>query len=84
MVEGGFKRARVHNNFKSEHLTLERKVSMFLVTNGQHPNGIRYLVPVKQLYISFDAPTPKSIIEIDRPLFLDAWDRLRISLVYLR
>ena len=27
MVKGGFKRARVHNNFKSEHLTLEQKVA---------------------------------------------------------
>ena len=34
MVEGGFKRARVHNNFKSEDLTLERKVVTFLVVFG--------------------------------------------------
>ena len=33
MVEGGFKRARVHNNFKSEDLSLERKVCLLPARN---------------------------------------------------
>mmetsp|Transcript_45512 Transcript_45512/g.67068 ORF Transcript_45512/g.67068 Transcript_45512/m.67068 type:complete len:690 (-) Transcript_45512:175-2244(-) len=62
----------------------ERKVSTFLVTNGQHPQAIADLRPVTQLYVSVDAPTPKSLIEIDRPLFNDAWERLQTSLKCLK
>jgi len=58
----------------------DRKISTYLVTNGQHPDAIEALRPVTQLYVSVDAPTPKSLDEIDRPLFKDAWDRLRRSL----
>merc|ERR1712232_692490 len=63
----------------------KRKISTFLVTNGQHPQAIRDLSsPVTQLYVSIDAPEGKTLIEIDRPLFSDAWDRLRQSLVALK
>lgn len=61
-----------------------RDISTFLVTNGQHPKSIDSLVPVTQLYVSVDAPTPESLEAIDRPLFKDAWDRLRHSLQSLR
>jgi len=61
-----------------------RQISTFLVTNGQHPHAIDTLVPVTQLYVSVDAPTEQSLIEIDRPLFSDAWDRLRHSLSTLK
>ena len=61
-----------------------RKISTFLVTNGQHPKAIETLVPVTQLYVSVDAPTPESLIAIDRPLFSDAWDRLKDSLKLLK
>jgi tRNA wybutosine-synthesizing protein 1 len=61
-----------------------REISTFLVTNGQHPKQIGTLIPITQLYVSVDAPTEKSLIEIDRPLFQDAWDRLRESLVTLK
>lgn len=61
-----------------------RKISTFLVTNGQHPNAIASLRPITQLYVSVDAPTPESLIAIDRPLFNDAWDRLRLSLSSLK
>ena len=61
-----------------------RKISTFLVTNGQHPVAIGNLRPVTQLYVSVDAPNQKSLIEIDRPLFSDAWDRLKQSLTSLK
>ena len=62
----------------------KRKISTFLVTNAQHPDAIETLVPVTQLYVSVDAPTPASLDAIDRPLFKDAWQRLRRSLTLLR
>mmetsp|Transcript_25300 Transcript_25300/g.38839 ORF Transcript_25300/g.38839 Transcript_25300/m.38839 type:complete len:778 (+) Transcript_25300:168-2501(+) len=61
-----------------------RHISSFLVTNGQHPAAIASLIPVTQLYVSVDAPTQESLIEIDRPLFSDAWDRLKVSLSSLK
>jgi tRNA wybutosine-synthesizing protein 1 len=61
-----------------------RNISSFLVTNGQHPAAIGSLRPVTQLYVSVDAPTEESLIAIDRPLFSDAWDRLKESLTSLR
>ena len=61
-----------------------REISTFLVTNGQHPNAISSLIPVTQLYVSVDAPTPETLIEIDRPLFSDAWERLKESLALLK
>lgn len=61
-----------------------RKISTFLVTNGQHPAAIGSLRPITQLYVSVDAPTEESLIAIDRPLFQDAWDRLKQSLVSLK
>jgi tRNA wybutosine-synthesizing protein 1 len=33
------------------------------------------LVPVTQLYISIDAPTPEELKAVDRPLFSDFWER---------
>jgi len=61
-----------------------RHISTFLVTNGQHPQAIAGLIPITQLYVSVDAPTQESLIEIDRPLFSDAWDRLKESLSSLK
>lgn len=61
-----------------------RKISTFLVTNGQHPQSIETLRPITQLYVSVDAPTPESLVAIDRPLFSDAWDRLKQSLASLK
>eukprot|EP00934_Nitzschia_sp_Nitz4_P008502 Nitzschia sp. Nitz4//scaffold21_size171442//111405//112784//NITZ4_002176-RA/size171442-exonerate_protein2genome-gene-0.37-mRNA-1//1//CDS//3329542456//8492//frame0 len=62
----------------------QRQISTFLVTNGQHPQAIGSLIPVTQLYVSVDAPTPESLVAIDRPLFSDAWERLQQSLVILK
>ncbi|KAH8091110.1 tRNA-4-demethylwyosine synthase [Aureococcus anophagefferens] len=61
-----------------------RRISTFLVTNAQFPEAIRTLRPVTQLYVSVDAPNEADLVEVDRPLFGDAWDRLRASLVLLR
>ena len=61
-----------------------RHISTFLVTNGQHPKAIGSLIPVTQLYVSVDAPTPESLVAIDRPLFSDAWERLQQSLELLK
>ena len=61
-----------------------RKISSFLVTNAQFPEAIRTLRPVTQLYVSVDAPNKDDLEEVDRPLFRDAWERLRESLVILR
>jgi tRNA wybutosine-synthesizing protein 1 len=61
-----------------------RNISTFLVTNGQHPSAIASLRPITQLYVSVDAPSRESLIAIDRPLFSDAWERLRESLSSLR
>merc|ERR1711871_1851906 len=61
-----------------------RKISTFLVTNAQHPDAVRDLRPVTQLYVSVDAPTEESLKAVDRPLFSDSWERLRQSLRYLK
>ena len=61
-----------------------RHISSFLVTNGQHPEAIERLRPITQLYVSVDAPTKESLIEIDRPLFFNAWERLQESLQHLK
>ena len=62
----------------------DRRISTFLVTNAQFPEAIRTLRPVTQLYVSVDAPNEADLVEVDRPLFGDAWRRLRESLVLLR
>lgn len=61
-----------------------RDISTYLVTNGQHPQQIANIRPITQLYVSVDAPTPESLIAIDRPLFQDAWERLQQSLSMLK
>lgn len=61
----------------------KKKISTFLVTNGQYPEEIKNLQPVTQLYLSLDAPTPDLLKEIDQPLFPDYWERLLKSLEYL-
>ncbi|KAK1746966.1 S-adenosyl-L-methionine-dependent tRNA 4-demethylwyosine synthase [Skeletonema marinoi] len=66
------------------HELHDRKISTFLVTNGQHPQAINDLVPITQLYVSVDASTPESLEAVDRPLFKDAWDRLKTSLSCLK
>ena len=59
-------------------------ISTFLVTNGQYPEQIKTLKPITQLYISVDAPTKELLKEVDVPLFKDYWERLNLSLDYLK
>ncbi|MEK6899962.1 MAG: hypothetical protein AABX05_02450, partial [Nanoarchaeota archaeon] len=58
-------------------------ISTFLVTNSQYPEQIRNLKPITQLYCSVDAPTKEMLKEVDKPLFIDFWERMLQSLDYL-
>jgi tRNA wybutosine-synthesizing protein 1 len=58
-------------------------ISTFMVTNAQYADQIRDLKPVTQLYLSIDAPTKELLKEVDKPLFLDYWERMNHSLDYL-
>ncbi|MBR9699277.1 4-demethylwyosine synthase TYW1 [Candidatus Woesearchaeota archaeon] len=53
-----------------------RKISTFLVTNGQYPEQMEKVKNVTQMYISVDAPNKKLLKKIDRPLFDDYYERL--------
>jgi tRNA wybutosine-synthesizing protein 1 len=69
----------------SEFLTLlhERRISTFLVNNGQFPEAIRDLTPICQLYLSADAPNKAQMKELDRPIFPDFWERFQRSVGYM-
>uniref|UniRef100_A0A0G4F9H8 Radical SAM core domain-containing protein n=1 Tax=Chromera velia CCMP2878 TaxID=1169474 RepID=A0A0G4F9H8_9ALVE len=56
-----------------------KRLSTFLVTNGQHPAALAELSPITQLYVSVDAPNRDDLKKIDRPLFSDFWERLLVS-----
>lgn len=62
----------------------EKEISSFLVCNAQHPDQLRSLNKVTQLYVSIDAPTKKDLKIVDRPLFRDYWERLENCLDILR
>eukprot|EP00932_Pfiesteria_piscicida_P017335 SRR837773.4219.p1 GENE.SRR837773.4219~~SRR837773.4219.p1 ORF type:complete len:421 (+),score=7.80 SRR837773.4219:41-1264(+) len=57
-----------------------RRISTFLVTNGQFPEQLEALPRVTQLYVSVDAPDAAELARVGRPLFVDAWERLLRSL----
>jgi tRNA wybutosine-synthesizing protein 1 len=57
-----------------------KKISSFIVTNGQYPNSIANVKRATQLYLSVDAVTPESMKEISKPLFPDYWKRFNESL----
>ncbi|CZR64934.1 probable Fe-S oxidoreductase [Phialocephala subalpina] len=59
-------------------------ISSFLVCNAQHPDQLRTLKPVTQLYVSIDASTRESLRKIDRPLHRDFWERFQECLQILR
>ncbi|XP_067932054.1 S-adenosyl-L-methionine-dependent tRNA 4-demethylwyosine synthase TYW1-like [Watersipora subatra] len=61
-----------------------QNISSFLVTNAQFPDAIRDMRPVTQLYVSVDASTKESLKKIDRPLFVDFWERFIDSLRHLK
>lgn len=62
----------------------EKDISTFLVCNAQHPDQLRTLNKVTQLYVSIDAPTKQELKTVDRPLFRDYWERLEQCLDILR
>jgi tRNA wybutosine-synthesizing protein 1 len=59
---------------------VKRKITTFLVTNGQHPKAMNGMSEPTQLYISLDAPDKKTYLKTDRPRFKDYWERLNKSL----
>lgn len=58
--------------------------SVFIVTNGQEPEVLKKMseedaLPT-QLYVSLDAANKKMFLEINRPAYADAWERLNKTL----
>ena len=57
----------------------ERKITSFLVTNGQFPEAIEKLIKDNnlptQIYVSLDAPTREIYLNIDHPITTDYWER---------
>ncbi|KAL6248446.1 Fe-S oxidoreductase [Rhinocladiella similis] len=60
------------------------QISSFLVCNAQHPQQLRDLRRVTQLYVSIDASNKDSLRKIDRPLHRDFWERFQSCLEILR
>ncbi len=52
-----------------------RKMSTFLVTNGQFPEHLENIGEPSQLYLSLDAPTKEIYKIADIPQFPDFWER---------
>lgn len=57
-----------------------RRISSFLVTNGQFPDALRALPRVTQLYLSCDSADKEGLQSVGRPLFKDFWERYMESL----
>lgn len=53
----------------------KRRMSTFLVTNGQFPKALKNICEPSQLYLSLDAPTKEIYKKIDVPQFPDFWER---------
>jgi len=66
------------------NLLHQRRISSFLVTNGQFPDALRALPRVTQLYVSCDAADREQLRSVGRPLFKDFWERYLESLDILR
>ena len=60
----------------------EKKISTFVVTNGQYPKEIKSLKTVTQLYLSMDAPSQEIAKIVGIPLFKDHWNRFNKALEY--
>lgn len=61
---------------KFVELLHEKEISSFLVCNAQHPEALRNIGKVTQLYVSIDAPTKQELKKVDRPLYKDFWERM--------
>ncbi|CEP62459.1 putative tRNA 4-demethylwyosine synthase LALA0_S05e06128g [Lachancea lanzarotensis] len=62
----------------------QKRISSFLVCNAQHPQPLRDLGKVTQLYVSIDAPSKSELKKIDRPLYRDFWERMLECLEILK
>ncbi|KAK9450871.1 uncharacterized protein V1518DRAFT_411917 [Limtongia smithiae] len=62
----------------------ERHISSFLVCNAQHPQELKNLKQVTQLYVSIDASDKDSLRRIDKPLHRDFWERFNECLDILK
>ena len=69
---------------KFVELLHQREISSFLVCNAQHPEQLRQLGKVTQLYASIDAPTKDELKRVDRPLYRDFWERMLECLDIMR
>jgi len=69
----------------SEFLSLlhRRRISSFLVTNGQFPDALAALPRVTQLYLSCDGANKEMLKAAGRPLFADFWARFLDSMSIL-
>lgn len=63
------------------HKLHSKKISTFLVNNGQFPDQINAVGPITQLYLSVDGPTKETMKALDRPIFPDFWERFNTSVV---
>ncbi|MCK5593638.1 MAG: 4-demethylwyosine synthase TYW1 [Candidatus Aenigmarchaeota archaeon] len=52
-----------------------KKMTTFLVTNGQFPDRLENMASPYQMYLSVDAPTKEMYRKIDAPIFKDYWER---------
>lgn len=57
-----------------------RRISSFLVTNGQFPKALSTLPQVTQLYLSCDGATAEQLKSVGKPLFKDYWERYMESM----
>lgn len=62
----------------------EKEITSFLVCNAQHPDSLRNIGHVTQLYVSIDAPTKNELKKVDRPLYKDYWERVLECLEILK
>ena len=62
----------------------EKQITSFLVCNAQHPESLRTIGKVTQLYVSIDASTKEELKKVDRPLYKDFWERMMECLDILR
>lgn len=60
-------------------LCKRRKMTTFLVTNGQFPEALEKTALPYQFYLSLDAPNREVYNAIDCPSFKDYWERLMKS-----
>jgi len=58
----------------------KRRMTTFLVTNGQQPDALESITEPTQLYVSVDGPDRQTMKLLNRPAHPDHWERLNKSL----